>query len=88
ENDIYTVHIARKRTTHLQNIPMYVIALTVKVPKLSFRSETANQDLANRVLEKTTLQGSLLVLINEKDNKKTVKAVMAIPHAKVYQRDS
>jgi hypothetical protein len=55
---------------------------------LSFRSSSANQKLAERVLNQLELPGHFLVFVDEQNLKSLAKKVFAAPGAIIYDRST
>ena len=87
EKEVSQVHIALKETQHMKTVPMYAVAISIKVPALKLRSDSASAELVGRLLESSPLDGTSLYFVKEKDLKKSAKAVQAVLGSLVYSRE-
>jgi len=88
EAEITSVAVAKKVVRHFPSDPCRAIALRIKVPMLLFRSSSANQKLAERVINQLGLPGYAMVFVDEQNLKSLAKKIFNIPGAIIYDRSA
>jgi Zn-dependent protease with chaperone function len=88
ERAVAVAAVAQKRLRYFPEQKLFVVAVWVKVPWHSFRTEKDNHHLINHLVEALKLPGQFLVFVAERNLKKVGRSIREVPQAVVYQRGS
>lgn len=86
EKDIFQVVVAKKDVRIFPEHPVLIFAVMLKVAAWKLRSDSANQQLVERLAAAMKMEDQFLVFVAGKPLKELGQKIASVPNAQIYQR--
>jgi Zn-dependent protease with chaperone function len=84
--DVAEAYLVRKAVTHMPEVPLYVLGVTMRLPWYRYRSQTKEHDLVERLAKEVPLPGQWFVVALNDHTVKIRKKMKKIAGAQLVRR--